>query len=466
MPELLETVNQVTGLLADLARLDRSALNDLDLVALLAAEESAGRFLDTSRVLTAGEVAERSRYELGGDGLSMRYNHRKPVDFIERVTRTSKVEAARRIRIGSAIRDRRTLLGEFLPPERPIVADAMRSGALGVDAASNILGYLKQAATGSDATPENMDAAETALVGLAAADGEDDVAAIARAWRDAMDPDGIEPRHDDILARRGVFVSPERNGIKTYTIKAAPVLAAQLEAVFLDSTARGATPRFMTEEELAASTELVEDDEGTLVERITDRRSLPQKRADILEGVLTAGIRSTQDGPANLRTIGSVTAVIRLEDLRNGTGFGVIEGTDEVVPASVIQELACDAGFFPVLLGDLGEPLRHGLLERYFTPAQRRTIVARDGDRCLAKGCRKRASACHAHHVLFFSNDGPTDVDNGVMLCPEHHHALHQGAFEIRMIDGTPWIRDGLDFFDEDAWEPAGKNRLLAPLAT
>jgi hypothetical protein len=341
----------------------------------------------------------------------------------------------------------------------------MRSGELGVDAASNIVGFLKQAATGSAATPENMDAAEAALVELAGTDGADDVAAIARAWRDAMDPDGIEPRHDEILARQGVFIAPEHNGIKTYTLKAAPVLSAQLDAVFLESMARGATPRFMSEEELAASTELVEDENGTLIERITDRRSLPQKRADILAGVLLVGIRATQDGPANLRTIGSVTAVIRMEDLRNGTGFGIIEGTDETVPASVIQEIACDAGFYPVLVGDKGEPLRHGLLERYFTPAQRRAIIARDGDRCLAKGCRKRAAACHAHHVVFFSNDGPTDVDNGVMLCPEHHHALHQGEFEIRMIDGMPWIRDGLDFFRDDAWEPADKNRLLVPAA-
>jgi hypothetical protein len=280
-----------------------------------------------------------------------------------------------------------------------------------------------------------------------------------------MDPDGIEPRHEDILARQGVFIIPEHNGIKTYTLKAAPVLSAQLDAIFLEPMGRGASPRFMSEAELAASTELVQDGNGTLVEQLTDRRSLPQKRADILAGVLIAGIRATQDGPANLRTIGSVTAVIRLEDLNNGTGFGIIEGTDETVPASIIQELACDAGFYPVLVGNKGEPLRHGLLERYFTPAQRRAIIARDGDRCIAKGCRKRAAACHAHHVIYFTDNGPTDVDNGVMLCPEHHHALHHGAFEIRMIHGIPWIRDGLDIFNENAWEPAGKNRLLRPTA-
>jgi hypothetical protein len=275
-----------------------------------------------------------------------------------------------------------------------------------------------------------------------------------------MDPDGIEPRFEDIRARQGVFISPEHKGIKTYTIKAAPVLASQLDAVFLDSMRKNAVPRFMSDEEIAASTELVEDESGSVTERLTDRRTLPQKRGDILEGVLTEAIRATQDAPANLRTIGSVTAVITMAELESGRGFGVIEGTDETVPASVIQEMVCDAGFYPVVIGVDGIPLKHGLLERYFTQSQRRAIVVRDGDRCIARGCRKRAASCHAHHVVFWSEGGRTDLDNGVMLCAQHHHALHEGAFEIKMVDGHPWIRDGVDSFSEDAWQPAGKNRL------
>ena len=464
MPEILVQIRQATDLLSDLARVDRSTISDVDLVAMLAAEEAAGRFLDTSRVLTAGEVAERSRYELGSEGLAMRYSQRKPVDFVEQVTRTSKTEAARRIRIGEAIRARQSFLGEDLPPVRPVVAEAMRAGELGVDAASNIIGYLKQAANGSEASPENMDAAETALVGLAAVNGSDDVADVAKGWRDALDPDGTEPRHDEIMARRGVFISPEKNGIKTYKVNAGPVLAAELDAVFLDPMSKGATPRFISEEDLARATSVLEDHNGTMVPRIVDPRTLPQKRADILEGILAAGLGATQDGPANLRTVGSVTAVIQLKDLEAGTGFGILEGTDEVIPTSVVQQLVCENGFHPVVVGNMGEPLYHGLKKRHFTRAQRRAIIARDGDRCIAKGCRKRASESHAHHVVYFSDDGPTDVINGVMLCPAHHGAHHAGAFEIKMIDGKPWIRDSVDRFDPDAWRPAGKNRLISGL--
>ena len=106
MTPILDTLRQVSDLLGDVARVDRGRLSDADLVAVLAAEEGVRRFLDTSQALSSGEVADRSRYELGAEGLSMRYSQRKPIDFIEQTTRVSKAEAARRVRVGSALRPR------------------------------------------------------------------------------------------------------------------------------------------------------------------------------------------------------------------------------------------------------------------------------------------------------------------------------------------------------------------------
>jgi hypothetical protein len=464
MTQVLDIVEQATSLLADAACVDRASLSDTDLVALLAAEEAAGRLLGASQVLTAGEVADRSRYELGTAGLSMRYSQRKAVDFIEEVTRVSKAEATRRVRVGEAVRPRLSMIGEVLAPARPAVARAMASGQLGIDAASTILRSLRQAASGCEATPENLDAAEFALVEAGAMECADAVADLGRLWRDALDPDGIEPRYEEIRQRRGVFVGRERNGITKFVINAAPTLAAELGAVFIDSMDPNALPRFLSDDDRARATTLVENEDGVLVERVVDPRSIEQKRADILEGVLLAGLRATREGPASMRTIGTVTAIIQLTDLENGTGYGILEGTDEVLPASAIQELACESGFYKILVGSRGEPLHHSRLLRYFTQAQRRAMIARDGDRCIAMGCRRPASGCHAHHVIFHSHDGPTDVDNGVLLCPAHHHALHQGAFELRMIDGMPWIRSSVDAFDDHAWRPASRNRVLLAL--
>jgi hypothetical protein len=465
MTAILDLLAQAEAVLSDVARVDRALLSDVELVAVLAREEDVRRHLDASQVLTAGDVADRSRYELGAEGLSMRYSQRKPVDFIEETTRVSKAEASRRVRIGVAVRPRQSLIGEVLPPERPIVAEAMVAGVLGIDTAATILHSLKQAAGGCEATLENMDAAELALVTLGTTDSADMVADIGRVWRDALDPDGIEPRFEEIRERRGVFIGRERNGIKKYTINAAPTLAAELDAVFLDSMDPKAAPRFLSDEDRARGLTLVADENGELVETITDPRSIEQKQHDILEGVLTAGLRATREGPAHLRTIGTVTAVIPLKDLQSGTGYGILEGADEPIPASAVQEIVCDTGFHLIVLGSNGEPLHHGLLQRYFTPPQRRAMIARDGDRCIAPGCRRRAASCHAHHVIFYSDGGPTDINNGVLLCPAHHHALHQGAFEIRMIDGMPWIRTSANPSDDTAWKPANHNRILTTAA-
>ena len=461
MTETTDAIRRATSALAAVARVDRGLLTDAELVELLALEEGAARYLEASQVLTAGEVAARSRYELGADGLSMRYGERKPVNFIERVTRVSQGEAARRVRIGAQVRARVSLLGLGLAPERPIVAEAMIGGVIGADTAFTIVFALTQAASGSEATPEAMEAAERALVALGATHSADLVADAGRAWRDALDPSGIEPRFEDIRQRRMLTVGRERNGIKRYTINADPSVAAVIDAVLLESMDPNVGPRFLSDDDLArATTELVETSNG-VVERVSDPRSLAQRQLDILEGVLLAGLRATRDGEPSVKSVGSVTAIIQLKDLESGTGFGVLEGSDEVIPASVVQEIACDSGYFAILLGPSGEPLHHGVLKRYFTAAQRRAMIARDGDRCIAKGCKTRAAACHAHHVIFHTNGGATDVDNGVLLCPAHHHALHQGVFEIEMRGGMPFIRDANDSWDDSAWWPASRNRLL-----
>jgi Domain of unknown function (DUF222)/HNH endonuclease len=465
MTDSIDLLTRAVALLAEVARVDRSQLTDDDLIRHLKAEEAAGRFMDASRVLSAAEVADRSRYELGAEGLSMRLSERKPDLFVEQVTRVSHAEALRRIRVGSSIRHRLSLQGEALAPERPIVAEAMTNGLIGVDAANAILWSLKQAATGSEATVENMDAAELALTQQATADSADLVLDSGRLWRDALDPEGVEPRYDDIRERRLVTRGRERNGITTFTVKADPVTTAVIDAALLDSMDPKVGPRFLSEQDQArAEVELV-DVNGELMEKIVDPRSLGQKQLDILTAVLTAGLRATREGDPALRTVGSVTAIIKLEDLQAGTGFGVLEGSDEVIPASAIREMVCDTGFYLVATGSHGEPLYEGLVQRYFTQAQRRAMIARDGDRCIVPGCKCRAAATHAHHVVFWKDGGSTDIDNGVLLCPAHHHALHQGAFQIRMVDGMPQIRAGIDSWDDSAWRPASRNRLLAAAA-
>jgi hypothetical protein len=125
---ILDLLAQAEAVLGEVARIDRSTLSDEELVAVLQADERVGRFSDACRVFDAGEVADRSRYELGAAGLSMRHGEPKPTIFVEQATRVSQSEASRRIRLGAAVRQRQSLLGEVLPAERPILAEAMTHG--------------------------------------------------------------------------------------------------------------------------------------------------------------------------------------------------------------------------------------------------------------------------------------------------------------------------------------------------
>ena len=70
-----------------------------------------------------------------------------------------------------------------------------------------------------------------------------------------------------------------------------------------------------------------------------------------------------------------------------------------------------------------------------------------------------RAAATDGHHVVFFSNGGSTDIDNLVLLCPAHHHALHSGAFDIEMPNGKPWLRLHSYLDGAGEWMPVGRTR-------
>ena len=49
--------------------------------------------------------------------------------------------------------------------------------------------------------------------------------------------------------------------------------------------------------------------------------------------------------------------------------------------------------------------------------------------------------ACDAHHVQWWTDGGPTDLDNLALVCGRHHTEVHSGEWQIQMRDGIPWVR-------------------------
>ncbi|MCA1722643.1 MAG: HNH endonuclease, partial [Actinobacteria bacterium] len=62
----------------------------------------------------------------------------------------------------------------------------------------------------------------------------------------------------------------------------------------------------------------------------------------------------------------------------------------------------------------------------------RRAVEARDR-RCRFGNCRRPPSWCDAHHIVHWSDDGPTDLDNLILLCDHHHNLIHHGGWSVEL---------------------------------
>jgi hypothetical protein len=442
MDDAMAILEEVTSLLETLTRVPIDTVPDDELCLFTVQLEQAGRFVDTLRARSAAEIDERSRFELGRDGLSWRLGQRRSVHLIEQLTRVSGTTAAARIRLGAAIRPRTALDGRPLPAEHPHVADAMNAGELGTDAAAQIVRALDQAARHTVLT-DALDPTEHYLVRVAATESADLVAVQARVQREVLDPDGAPQRDEELRARRRFALGREAHGLTAFSGACDPASAALLRTAFAESIAPDALPRFLSEEDRLAATESIEDP-----------RTREQRQLDVLMGLVTAGLRST-----GMRSTAAVTAVITLSDLELGRGVGWLDDIDEPVSAETIRELVCDAGFRRMILGNDGEPLAQGRLERFFTPAQRRALAVRDGG-CVWPQCTAPPGWCHAHHVKEWHAGGETDVDNGVLLCPAHHHMLHDSSFTIEMAEGVPRLLAPPWIDPEQEWRRVGRSRV------
>ncbi|GAA4809988.1 HNH endonuclease signature motif containing protein [Tomitella cavernea] len=105
------------------------------------------------------------------------------------------------------------------------------------------------------------------------------------------------------------------------------------------------------------------------------------------------------------------------------------------MPVSAARRLACDAAVTPVGVDGHGAPLNVGRPRRLAAAVQRRALAARDHGcafpGCAFPGCDRPPSGCFAHHVHHWGDGGPTDLDNLVSLCTEHHRSVHHREWTV-----------------------------------
>jgi 5-methylcytosine-specific restriction protein A len=233
------------------------------------------------------------------------------------------------------------------------------------------------------------------------------------AW---LDPDGVEPREDEARAGRS-FTMFERGGSLHFhghiDVASGAALKTAIEAIV--------SAQFRARRDAEQVTGVDED-----------RRTVAQMQADALCMLADHVIGCHNDNVP----LGGATVIVRvgLGDLESGAGTATIDGIAQPISITTARRLAADGAVIPWVCGGEGEILDWGREKRLFTPAQKLALVERDGGCAM---CALPPSMTKAHHLRWWHRDtGPTDLDNGILLCETCHHRIHDNGWDIR-IDGN-----------------------------
>jgi hypothetical protein len=104
------------------------------------------------------------------------------------------------------------------------------------------------------------------------------------------------------------------------------------------------------------------------------------------------------------------------------------------ISARMVERLACDCTITRILLGSDSAVIDVGRARRVVSGSTRRALDARDRT-CQWPGCERPPSSCDAHHLIYWTHGGPTDMSNLALLCHRHHWMAHEGGWHIARDD-------------------------------
>ena len=393
------------GEIARLRAVPLASLSDAEVEQLQRELTLAARQLQAVQLGTVAEIDQRGL--AGGHGCA------STAAYLVQVNRIDAGEATGLVRTAQRLMPRRALTGEALAPEFPMLAEGYASGVVSLRQARVITSCIEGLPSAVDA--DTRADCERFLAEQARVFEPRTLRQLARRISDHLDPDGTLIEAAQRERQRGLTVQQRPDGSARVDGELT-ALCAEALLTCLDSLAK---PR-------------PAEDRGA------DTRNASQRRHDALHDTLRAALRSGQ-----LPNTGGVAATIQVtmtkEQAETGTGLART-GHGAFIPVRTALALAGDAQLQVVVTTKVGAVSAYSSTQRLFTAAQRLAMAARDLG-CSLPGCTVPAAWCEAHHVIEDSKGGPTSIDNGALLCGDHHRNFESRGFSCVMIDGIPhWI--------------------------
>ncbi len=379
----------------------------------------------TELVRAEGQLAElRLRLLADAGDLAVAAATKDAAGWLAQVTRTKFTDARADLALATAL-DR----------ERPVLASAMREGAVTLTQAHTIQRAVAALPSAVDA--DTVTRAEAHLVAQADEFGPKELGRIGRRILDVVAPEIAEAAEAARLAdleahaEEQTRLTMRRLGDGTTRISSrVPDAATTRFATYLEAFAN---PRLQTQgAQPDQSSEQVDP-----VTRMAYPRRMGQAFTRLLETIDPARL-PVHGGDATTVVVtiplASLQADLAAADL---IGAGLVPGDDltgDRITAAQARRLACTAKIIPAVLGGESLPLDLGRTRRLFSPAQRKALLIRDRT-CRAEGCDVPGTWCEAHHRRNpWAEGGRTDLDEGELLCSHHHHRAHDAGHRTERL--------------------------------
>jgi hypothetical protein len=291
--------------------------------------------------------------------------------------------------------------------------DEMPATRRAVEEGDVSLSSARVLATAHDADPEAFAKAEETLVDAAQIHTVEDFQRVAAYWREAAARERAADGDRTVLDRQSLHAS------KTFLgrVRADADLNAETGELLLTA---------LNAQLSADRSESTEDED----------RSPAQRRADALGEILRQWL-DLADLPTVAGERPHVTLTVGVETLKGLTDTPC--ELEHVGPTAreTAEMLLCDCSVARVVLGGRSEPLDIGRKTPVVPPSMRRAVVVRDRH-CRFPGCDRPPGWCDAHHVVHWTQGGPTAVHNLVLLCRRHHRLIHHRRFRVDMVVTRP----------------------------